>query len=500
MAATDETGDRRAVPRWKSLRDALRSGELDSASIGKGQSIDGTQFILEKEKDWAENKSISFAVDLVSAAVVLGRSEAATDAAEFILSAGDLASPAAITLAEKVLGIEVPKAEYNSLSQGAIRQEIAILKNRRIEEKRNAFVWLDLARSYMLLGHVESANDALRVAYGLAPYDRFVLRSLVRFLLHTRKPDEALQLLRSNPKTPSDPWLVASETALSSVLNKTPKFIKLGQRLVQDSGLSAFHTSELASALGSFEMFAGNNKSANKMFRLALRGPNDNALAQIVWSSKRTGFKEIEEGILALPNAAEAVALDHHNNGRWSETVQQSKVWADEESFSSRPYLLASGVSASLLKDPKTGLEIAKAGLPTNPGHPGLLNNIAFCHALLGHHDAALNSINQIDRKLITTSDAICLLATIGLAHFRAGNVAEGVANYEASIDAAKRAGKTMLQVLAKLYFGRELHLKGDPRGQPLLRDAYEAAQKLKNTTIPAVADKLVIDETGSDK
>lgn len=432
---------------------------------------------------------------MVSAAIVLGKSDTALEAAEFILASGGPVSPSAVALAQNILGIEKTESEQNVATRSTIRKEIAALKTRRIEEKRNAFVWLDLARNYMLLGHVKSASDAIRVAHGLAPYDRFVLRSFVRFLLHSRKPDEALHLLRSNPKTPTDPWLVASETALSSVLDKSPKFLKLGHKLIQDANYSPFHTSELASALGSFEMFAGNNRAANKMFRLALRNPNDNALAQIVWSSKRTGFTEIEENALALPNAAEAVALDHHNNGRWSDVVLQSKAWAEEESFSSRPHLLASGVSASLLKDPQMGIEIAEAGLPTNPGHPGLLNNIAFSQALLGRPDEALISIEKVDRKLVSATDAICLLATIGLAYFRGGNIAEGTRHYEAAIDAARRAAKPTLQTLARLYFGRELYLKGDSRGLVLVQDAHESAQKFKTTTIPAVAD-AVLSET----
>lgn len=492
MAATDETGDRRVVPRWKSLRDALHTGELDSATVNKGHAIDGTQFVLEKEQAWRENRTASFAVDLVGAAIVLGKSDAALAAAEFILANCGNVSPSAIALAQKILGIEEPEVEGNASTRSMIRKEIAVLKSRRIEEKRNAFVWLDLARSYMLLGHVKSASDAMRVAHGLAPYDRFVLRSYVRFLLHSRKPDEALHLLRSNAKTPTDPWLVASETALSSVLDASPKFLKLGYRLLQDTNFAPFHTSELASALGSFEMFAGNNRSANKMFRQALRRPNDNALAQIVWASKRTGFLEIREDVFAFPNAAEAIALDHHNNGRWSEVVAQSKLWADEESFSSRPHLLASGVSASLLKDPKTGKEIAEAGLPTNPGHPGLLNNIAFCQALLGQSNAALHTIEKVDRKLLSSTDAICLLATMGLAYFRGGNVAEGTRHYEAAIDAAKRAAKPALLALARLYFGRELHSSGDTHGLVILQSAHAAAQKFKTTTIPAVADIIL--------
>ncbi len=58
MAATDETGDRRVVPRWKSLRDALHTGELDGALVNKSGTLDGTQFIVKKEQAWRENTAL----------------------------------------------------------------------------------------------------------------------------------------------------------------------------------------------------------------------------------------------------------------------------------------------------------------------------------------------------------------------------------------------------------------------------------------------------------
>ena len=492
MAATDDSGDRRVVPRWKTVKDALRAGELDGTITQAPKAIDGTQFLTEREIAWKDNSTLPFAIDLVGASIVLGKSVLAVEAAEFILASSSHVSHPALSLAHKLLGITPPSVEGVSQDTPSIQREIATLKVRRIEEKKNAFVWLDLARNYMLLGHVTSAEASMKVAIGLAPYDRFILRCAARFLLHCHKPDEALHMLRLNPKTAYDPWLIASEIALSSVLDKVPKYLKDGERLIQSANFSNFHTSELASALGSIEMFNGRNRAANKLFKLAMRSPNDNALAQIIWASKKTGFADIEEHPRCVWHASEAITLDHHNHGRWKDVVDEAKIWAEEESFSSRPHLLASGVCASLLNNLSDAKKIAEAGLPTNPGPPGLLNNIAFCASLLGQPEAAFKAIQQVDRKFMTPNQAICLVATLGLAHFRSGNIAEGTANYEAAIAAAKRASLPTLHALARLYFGRELHLNGDNRGMLLINEAYESAQKIKTTTIPAVAATVV--------
>src|SRR6185295_6008504 len=97
---------------------------------------------------------------------------------------------------------------------------IKALKQRRIAEPRNAFVWSDLARLYVLVGLRDQAERAMQVALSLAPFDRFIVRSAARFFLHSSNPDRSLQILRRNERTKLDPWLMAAELAFSSVVNK----------------------------------------------------------------------------------------------------------------------------------------------------------------------------------------------------------------------------------------------------------------------------------------
>ncbi len=230
MAASNENADRRVVPRWRTFREALKRNELSASTVAKSPGIDGSPFLREKEAHWLANHEIPFAIDLVGAATVLGESEPAKSAAEFILENSSKTSLSAQHLARNLLGIEDQSEDtFECHTRLQIIHGLKTLKARRLSQTRNAFVWSDLARLYVLLGQIEQAHQAMRVALNLAPTERFVVRSATRFFLHSHEAERALHLLRSNPRTPTDPWLTAAELSVSSVLGKTPRFARRAQ-------------------------------------------------------------------------------------------------------------------------------------------------------------------------------------------------------------------------------------------------------------------------------
>jgi tetratricopeptide (TPR) repeat protein len=438
-----------------------------------------------------ENKCLPFAIELVSAATVLRESENSKAAAEFIMESGSDAAPAAQKLARTFLGIEDSVSEELNISRHGIILGIKELKARRLSQGRNAFVWADLARLYVLLGQIAPARQAIKVALSLAPHERFVLRSATRFFLHSMDHEQALHLLRSNARTPFDPWLVAAEIAVSSVLEKKPKFARCGQSLLKDADVPLFHTSELASALGSLELFEGHHKKANKLFSASVQEPTENALAQVVWASKRSGLGNVNPDLLNSLHASEAKTFDSHNRADWNSVVSYADEWAHEESFSSRPRQIASSVASSLLNKHELAVEIAQMGLATNPGHPGLLNNKAFALIQLGKPEEGMKAIDMVDKHQLNPIDIICLVATAGLAYFRLGDPIQGRAYYEKAIEAASRQKKDYLKILARLYLARERVLQGELEGLTEFRKAHEAAKKIKTTSLPYVADNL---------
>src|SRR4051794_31829983 len=97
MAANNANAERRVVPRWRTFRETLASGELSSTALEKAATSEGTEFLEVRERSWQENKTLLYALDFVSAASILGTSGkgAATEAAQFVLEQGESVSVAA---------------------------------------------------------------------------------------------------------------------------------------------------------------------------------------------------------------------------------------------------------------------------------------------------------------------------------------------------------------------------------------------------------------------
>ena len=490
MAISDINSLRRVVPRWRTDNKTLQSGELGAVKTGAVPSIDPSEFIKEKESAWLENQTMTYALDLVGAGIVLGITPTVMQAATFVLENKATTTSLATDLALQILGLQPQPSPAN---QGQPGENIRSLKLLRITQQRNAFVWVDLALNYVLLGQTQSAKEAITVALGLAPFERFVIRSAVRFWVHSKNPDRALALLRSNNRTPYDPWLIASEVAISTILETSPKFIKTGLQHLSAGNISPFSLSELASSVGSLEMFSGNNKKANRLFRTALVDPNENSLAQVLWSCRRSGLvlDQKDSSIVVPANAAEACALSNLIHQDWGKVVEWAKEWAVDEGFSSRPRVLGSGIASSLLDNPKEAERIAKEGLLTNPGHPALVNNIAFAQALQGRGDDALAIINTVNNMQLSPVETICLVATCGLAYFRNEDAANGRFFYERAIAGARRLDNVELRTQAELYFSRELIRIGDKSGEAMFEQACKEAEKIRASTLPALAIKM---------
>ena len=490
MAAANENADRQVLPQWRTFKDALTKGELGSPSTRKVKGIDPSPFIQEKESDWKVNKGLPFALDLISAAMVFDvRTPAVTEAAEFLLASEDRVHRIGVKLAKSVLGIhDAVAGDSPPQSRIQVINALKQQKAKRINQPRNAFVWTDLARLYTILGQLNQAHTALKIALALEPNERFVIRSAARFLHHVKAHDEALALLRRNPKTRDDPWLLAAETAASAAAQTVPKFAKTGLQFLEKREINPFHTSELASALATLEMRAGKHRHSNRLFAQSLHRPTQNALAQAVWATKLAGLASLNPELLSRANASEAIALDFYNRGAWTELIKAADKWAKEEGFSARPFGIASSIASSLLDQPQLGEEIANDGLKVNPKSAVLLNNKAFAQALQNNLDGATKTLLEIDLDMVEGHSKVCLLATTGLVFFRRGNAAEGRLMYEKAI---RSTNDPILKALASLYLASEEAMLGNKPAFNEFKKAFQAAQKFKASNIPSIAEHI---------
>jgi tetratricopeptide (TPR) repeat protein len=495
MSASGELSNRRIVPRWRSFQDAIAVGELAPSIPCLSKGVPGEEFIRQKERDWLENRELGFATDLVCAAHVLGTTSVAKEAAEFVLERADKASSLSVDLARQLLGFQeivwASASEPQNYRTG-VYQRIRQLKKRRIDEPRNAFVWADLARLYVLLGLSDPAEKSIRTALALAPFDRFIVRVATRFFLHSSDPDRALRLLRRNERTKLDPWLMAAELAVSSVVEKVPKFGALAKQFLASKDVPSFHCSELASALGSIEMWSGNDRKACKLFVQSLVMPTENALAQGVWASKTLGLAPIDEKHFKLTNAFEAHTLSTFMHENWEHSFEFCKQWANDEAFSARPYVFGSSLASSLVDRYEEAETLAAEGLLTNPGHFGLLNNIAFAQIEQGKVPEAANTLVGINPETCSTQTArVCLMATQGLICYRSGQPSVGAELYRKAIFEAVKLKLFDFKARAMLYFAREKSIYNDPDADQLFELGYQEAVKLSRSDLIWLAKKI---------
>jgi hypothetical protein len=307
-------------------------------------------------------------------------------------------------------------------------------------------------------------------------------------LHHVSANDEALALLRRNPGTKEDPWLLAAEIAASGAAQVSPIFAKTGLTFLEKRDVDSFHTGELASALATLEMKAGKHRHSNRLFGQSLQKPTQNSLAQAVWATKLAGLSAVDPHILLQANASEAITLDYYNRGAWKELIEAADKWAKDEGFSARPFGIASSIASSLLDQTERAEQIAEEGLRINPKHPALLNNKAFAQALQNKVESAAKTLMGIDLEAMDPRSKVCLLATTGLVSFRRGNSAEGRRFYERAIAASS---DPVLKTLATLYLASEEAALGNKSAFAEFKRAFLAAQKLTTTNLPAIADHM---------
>ena len=495
MAISIENSKRRIVPRWPEFRRALKSGELDPPDNLIVDKLPPDDFLLRKKKEWEENRTILFATDLIGAAYVMGQDDLAQEAAQFVIDSGQTVSSVAISVAKNILQIPEIGGEDQSIdysaSESHIYGDIRKLKAKRIDQPRNAFVWSDLARLYTILGLQEQASKAMHIALSLAPQNRYILRSAARLKLHLNEPDRAHNLLRKASNLEYDPWLMAAEIAVSSVLGKTSRFVKAGLGMVRDETIDPFHLCELSSALASVELWNGKIKNAKKLFNKSLDKPNDNTLAQAAWATSYIPIDSLSKDSVNQATAFEAMALISYFEGKWKDSLEASWSWRHEELFSRRPPIQISFLMSVIFEDFSGTIKLIKDALRIIPKDPTLLNNLAFALANQGSLEDAQKTLNCIDITKSPMTTKICITATAGLIEYRAGHPDRGRELYTKAIQVASKESLLSLKCRAMVYLAREELLTHGLSADNYRQSAAKEGRKLNDPGLDLLIQRL---------
>lgn len=456
------------VPRWRPAAQTLRLGEFTPLRVTVPSEIRSPGLLEGLTNDWNEHRRFGYAADLVSAALTLGIDDipsAVREAAEFILAEIRADDPRPVReIAARLLAkpVTVESVNTSASDAGSIYARLRVGRIATRIYPYNPLLWVDMARDYASLGQTDSAERAMRVAIGLAPKNRFVLRSFTRLALHlaqrdhTELPEEALRRLRRLTRVVGDPWLVAAEIATSMVLGKTASSIKSGRTLLHSGDFDSFELSELAGALGSMEMDAGGTKAGRKLFAQALVRPTDNVVAQAAWTARHFDSSVLDPRSLQGPVTFEARAWELFRAGDWNDAVNEAMSWHHDEPFASRPIHLATFISAVVLADFSLAAQLARVGLDVNAQDQTIRNNLAFALASDGKPSEAETVLGELHPSNVRDDIKIAYIATWGLISFRKGSLQDGRELYEAAIEQARRQRDATSEALATLYLARE--------------------------------------------
>lgn len=507
MEVGNEQKLRNVIPRWRDFRTTLALGELESPDLeGHTQGLNHGS-LEEQLHDWSNNQSLSFATDLVGSGISLGQTESVVEAADFILSedseASDLqkriarlakdpksAAPATIKDVKKKSGKEI-------IDDSADR----VRRLRRLLRKapRDPIRLVELSREYAILGSQKKAVRTMETAVSLAPSNRFVLRSAARLFVHATEIERAHFILKRSPALRHDPWLLAAEIAVASMLDRTSSHVRLGINQVVGQDYSAFAVSELASAIATLEMNNSNNGRARKLFRRALARPTDNTIAQAEWARRSIQNLDFEIDSFDVPRKYEALAENKFREGKFDDALEQGRNWILDQPFAVSPVLFTGFVS-SVMEDFDASVRIYKFGVDANPENITLRNNLAFALASNNRPDLAIGELKKIDRTKLTIRDTIVLTATEGLINFRNGRTADGRELYRRAIEVAKNNKEPIYAMRALAFLAREeIHARTDMAKQTL-EQASDEARNYVSKELDVLLTKLeqVLDETGA--
>jgi len=454
MSSISFKDKRNVLPNWRSYSKTARLGELFSVHKEKHPI---PLFNLSKYIEaWEEQGTISYAGDLISAAMVNGqiRLPQVISAAKFILSHGEVPDPLR-KLASVILVVPSSTDTNEVLStsnilDGIVSKESATKELIRFIRQENALfpynpiAYCELSRCYTLLGLGKKAVESMGVALHLAPQSRYISRCAARLFLQIGDIDRAHSIVTNNPALKSDPWLLASEIAINSTLGRNSRYAKYGLAVLSSDSLSPYCCSELASALGTLELANGGRKKSIKLLNKALIAPNDNSLAQAEWivgEYKNLPLKFGDYSSLPLKSEADARFAFLTNN--FEKSLIESVHWMEDLPYDKNPILFGSNIAHTFLKDYTTAARILKIGLIANPNDAILLNNLAYVMALGGDANEAIPIIENpaFNDASLPIDSIICHIATTGLINFRTGNIEHGRELYLEAINLAKEKG-----------------------------------------------------------
>lgn len=485
-----EVKNRNVIPRLRDFKTTLALGELRTPARPGATNDVIAGGLDEQVLAWRQNRSLSFAADLVGSSLVLGGDdavqEAVEEAARFILSEQSNATELQKRIARQAIDpgycTQLSVTDEAATSSDEVinhsRDLVRRLRAQLRDAPRNPIKLVELSREYAVLGSPKKAERTMDMAVALAPANRFVLRSAARLFVHTGEIEKAHRILKRTPSLRTDPWLLAAEMAVASMLERSSGQIHTARDIINSENFNPFEVSELTSALATLEMYNANSKGARKLFRRALRRPTENSVAQVEWASRLMQNLSIEVQQYDTPLNYEALGWSYYTHEEWAKALEQGKGWIFDQPFAVSPVIFTGHVS-TILEHFELAKRIYRFGLVANPQNVTLRNNLAFALASNNEPELAAAELEKIDRTSLTIKERVCVTATEGLICFRKGAPSVGRQLYKRAMELAQENNEHSYVFRAMVFLAREEINARTEVATKTLDDAGKEAKKL---------------------
>lgn len=486
MSIFQDKSQRRILPRWRTSGSAAQSADLMATKPLRVSVTDDDSHLREARYAFEREPSIGNAADLISAASMVGETAAAEQAAEFVLANKNQAPQTLLALAHSLLDSPVAPNEASLVGTRSNGTVIAHTRTLLRLHPDNPVLWSDMARHYASHGNRREAKRCMSVALQLAPNHRWMLRIATRFMVHSGDVEEAHRRLVQHPRTPKDPWLIAAELATAQVAQRPPKFWRQGNDFIKLGGIAPLHLSELATAVGMFELEAGEAKKARRLVELALRDPTENTLAQVSWareSKHLKGASGLSDLVRLSSNAFEADFRLKGFSGDLLGAKEAGVRWAIDEPFAARP-ITSLAFIASIFDDHEEAIELARkvrildGHIDSNLEMNSLFSKMSSNRLTMDTNHREIEAIHAKLMALAEEKNAYHAMANLALWHYRFGQAQVGAELYQKAIMTIEKNGPVESAALAAVYAAREAILARQPEAPILLEKAKALAKR----------------------
>jgi Flp pilus assembly protein TadD len=491
-----EYNNRQIIPRWLPHQIGKKVFKINGKIPIEPTDIENLNH-KNLINDWGENKSISYAIQLVASSEILGLTDTVSykEALIFLKSKNSYLKDN--LLLDDFLNPEEIRDDNISQNNDLIHKAISSIKTKLITYCTDSILWTDLAYFYTISGNKQKAEKCIRVALGLNSYNLHIIRSAARYYVYRDDPEQALHILRNSPSIKKSPMLLSSEISIAEAFNIKSMFVKNGQTILQNSDVSQGSLSELNATIATIEYNYGNLKKGKKYIREALEKPNENTLAQIQYLYNKNSIPFSSQDF-DVPCQFEANAWNDFYTFQYRDAITESQNWFDFHPFSSRPVLLNSYIKQTIFDEHEEAVSIIDKYLKFAHGNSALLNNKAFSLAKLGKIDEAKKCIYKIvnpNNSQFDDTDKNVIRATLGLIEYSAGNPDSGRNLYKDAVNYFKQNRNISLAAKALYYWSEEEKSINPINAEKLRREAEDLVEKhkIQETKILLEKDKIII-------